>query len=105
MDTFAIGNMVWNGGLVVLAGYFIRKWIRESDAKSDKNTSDIQTNAKEARVETKDAADILHGRINGIYIELKIANGRTAKLEGRIDSHIAVDAERQRNKNKGDKEK
>ena len=103
MDNFVIGNMVWNGGLVLLAGYFIKKWIKDSDQKAETNAINIKNNAVEARNETKDAAGILDHKIDGIYIELKTANGRVAKLEGRVETQIAICKERNLGRRASDK--
>ena len=103
MDNFVIGNMIWNGGLVFALGWFIKRTISQSDKKADTNSEDIKANAKEARNETKEAAGILDNKIEGIYIELKTANGRTAKLEGAI--HDQVTLCKTRNERKGNEER
>ena len=94
MDNIVIGNMIWNGGLVLGLGWFIKRMIIQSDKKADMNAVDIKENAKEARTETKEAAGILDHKIEGIYIELRTANGRTAKLEGAIHDQVTLCKER-----------
>jgi hypothetical protein len=74
--TFVIGNMAWNACLVGVAGYLVKRWM-------DKQETSIKTNNDE-----------LHLNLNGIYEQLRIANGRTAVSEGDIKTIRAVCAER-----------
>jgi hypothetical protein len=62
MQDFVIGNMIWNAGLVSIAAFLIKRWMDR-----------IEATAKENR----DKVDL-------IYQELKIANGRTSKIEARV---------------------
>jgi hypothetical protein len=73
---FVVGNMAWNAGLIGLVLWFGKRWM-------DKQETSIKTNNDE-----------LHLNLNGIYEQLRIANGRTADSEGDIKAIKAVCAER-----------
>jgi hypothetical protein len=68
--------MAWNAGIVWIAGYMVKRWM-------DKQESN-----------TKASNEDLHLNLNGIYEQLRIANGRTASTEGDIKAIKAVCAER-----------
>ena len=66
METvFIIGNIVSQAGLVGVSGYFVKRWMDRVDTKLD-----------------------------SIAFDVKIANGRTGKLEGRLETQIAICEER-----------
>jgi hypothetical protein len=66
METvFIIGNIVSQAGLVGVSGYFVKRWMDKVDTKLDSIASDV-----------------------------KIANGRTGRLEGRLETQIAICEER-----------
>ena len=66
METvFIIGNIVSQAGLVGVSGYFVKRWMDRVDTKLDSISTDVKT-----------------------------ANGRTGKLEGRLETQIAICEER-----------
>ena len=66
METvFIIGNIVSQAGLVGVSGYFVKRWMDRVDTKLDSISADV-----------------------------KITNGRTGKLEGRLETQIAICEER-----------
>jgi hypothetical protein len=95
MESFVIGNAVLNVGLVGgsfgFAGYLFKRWMERVDAK-------LAT----AHEETVDAAEALDIKIERIFVELKIANGRTAKIEAKVESHLAVCEDRNKSRRIGD---
>ncbi len=88
----AIWNALWNTGLLAVAAFFIRKWM-----------SNIEDSNKLVHAEAKAAADLaskvalaskdeaantcvkIDESLERIYEQLKIANGRTAKLETAVE--------------------
>jgi len=84
MDASVVwGNMVWNAGLVGVSAFFVKRWM-------DK----IECTMAENKEERKESAKELAAQIESIHVEMKLANGRTAKLEGKIYAHQAVCDER-----------
>lgn len=105
LDNFVIGNMVWNAGLIGVVGFFIRKWISNIENTTKEASKELIKTAKELRTETKEtakelahdtaeAAEVLNSKIERIYVELKTANGRTAKLEGEVIGQKALCVEK-----------
>ena len=43
MDNFVIGNMVWNGGLVVIVGFLFKNWMNEVKEGIEKLTDQVKT--------------------------------------------------------------
>ena len=62
---FIVGNIASQVGLVGISGFFVKRWMDRVDTKLDDIGKDI-----------------------------KIANGRTGKIEGRLDTQIAICEER-----------
>ena len=60
-----VGNMAWNAGLIAIVGFGAKRWMDKVDTKLD-----------------------------AIATELKVANGRTGKIEGRLETQIAICEER-----------
>jgi hypothetical protein len=88
METIlVIGNMAWSAGLVTIAGYLGKRWM-------DRIESTISSNRTEAKAERSESNINLSRQLEGIYIELRTANGRTAKIEGRLETQIAICEER-----------
>ena len=88
METvFILGNIVWNTGLVGVGGYMVKRWM-------DKVENTISQNRTEARGERATSDLKLSSQLEGIYIELRTANGRTAKIEGDLQTQIAICEER-----------
>lgn len=84
MDSvFVIGNAAWNAGLVGVSAYFVKKWMDRVDKTIDQQKEELRNNAA-----------ALATQVEGVHVELKLANGRTAKLEGRLKVREALCAER-----------
>lgn len=81
--SFVVGNMVWNAGLVGVAAYFIKKWVDKVETTSTQNRTDAMAMATE-----------LFEQVKGINIEMKLANGRTARIEGKVEVQAAICRER-----------
>lgn len=88
-----VTNILSTGSFVGVAAYFATKWM----AKVDKNTEQIESSRKEDakalaadlrdtvaehRTEIKEVTLKIEGHLDRIYEQLRVANGRTAKLEG-----------------------
>jgi hypothetical protein len=73
---FVVGNMAWNAGLVGVAGYLMKRWMDKQESSAEASNEDLRLS------------------LNGIYEQLRIANGRTAESEGDIKAMKAVCAER-----------
>ena len=66
METvFIVGNIASQLGLVGVSGYFVKRWMDRVDSKLDSIGADIKT-----------------------------ANSRTGKIEGRLETQIAICEER-----------
>jgi hypothetical protein len=66
METmFVVGNIASQLGLVGISGFFVKRWMDRVDSKLDTIGSDIKT-----------------------------ANGRTGKIEGKLNTQIAICEER-----------
>ena len=66
METmFVVGNIASQLGLVGISGFFVKRWMDRVDSKLD-----------------------------AIASEIKIANGRTGKIETRLETQIAICEER-----------
>ena len=112
MDNFVIGNMVWNAGLVALAGFFVRRWMgdvedgRKTNAKrieegtewtrkelektNDRTTAEIKEAIHENREVYEKQSSEIKDSINALSAHIAISNGRTGKLEERIAVQIAL---------------
>jgi len=84
METmFVVGNAAWNAGLVGVSAYFVKKWMDRVDKTIDQHKEELRNNAA-----------LLATQVEGVHVELRLANGRTAKLEGRMEVQKAVCSER-----------
>ena len=80
---FVVGNVISQVGLVTISGYFVKRWMDRVDANLEDTKKALQNNAV-----------LLANQIEGVHVELKLANGRTAKLEGKVEVLRAVCDER-----------
>jgi hypothetical protein len=80
---FVVGNAAWNAGLVGFSAYFVKKWMDRVDKTIEQHKEELRDNAK-----------LLTTQVEGVYIELRMANGRTAKLEGKMEVQKAICSER-----------
>ena len=106
METaFVVGSLAWNTGLVSITGFLIKKWMDKQEAGVVQNREDTKESARnladdlkdtviEHRAELKASSDQLNDGLKEIYTQLRIANGRTAKLEGGLETVKAVCKER-----------
>ena len=112
MDNFVIGNMVWNAGLVALAGFFVKRWMgdvedgRKTNAKrieegtewtrkelektNDRTTAEIKEAIHENREVYEKQSSEIKDSINALSAHIAVSNGRTGKLEERIAVQIAL---------------
>lgn len=112
MDNLVIGNMVWNAGLVALAGFFVRRWMgdvedgRKTNAKrieegtewtrkelektNDRTTAEIKEAIHANREVYEKQSSEIKDSINALSAHIAISNGRTGKLEERIAVQIAL---------------
>ena len=80
---FVIGNIAWNTGLVGVSAFFVIRWMNKIEATMAEN-----------KLERKESNRELVTQIENVHTEMKIANGRTAKLEGEILTQKALCDER-----------
>jgi len=84
METsFIVGNIVTQAGLVTVAGILVKRWMDR-----------VEKGLDDTREALKNNAALLTTQIEGVHVELKLANGRTAKLEGKIEVQRAICEER-----------
>jgi hypothetical protein len=84
METsFIIGNIASQVGLVTVSGFLVKRWMDRVDIHLDETKKALQNNA-----------ELLASQIESVHCELKLANGRTAKLEGKIEVRAAICEER-----------
>lgn len=106
METaFVVGSLAWNTGLVAITGYLIKKWMDRQEAGVTQNREDTKKAADtlatelkdtviEHRIELRKSSDQLNEGLKEIYTQLRIANGRTSKLEGGLETIRAICRER-----------
>ena len=105
---FIAGNMAWNAGLVAIVWYSAKRWMDKVDSRAEKVqdqlketadglANDLKEVVTEHRTEYNAQVYNLNEGLTKIYEQLKVANGRTAKIEGKVDVQIAVCNERTRN--------
>ncbi len=103
IDTFVIGNMVWNAGLIGVTGFFIKKWVvarevRETEIRTEALAATTKT-AVDLAVRQEKSCEDIKGEIGSnrnyyekTYKDLKqdikeiaglqrVANGRVGKVE------------------------
>ena len=84
METaFIVGNIVSQGVLASVAGILVKRWMDRVEKGLDQTREELRNNAA-----------LLATQVEGVHVELKLANGRTAKLEGRIEVQKAICEER-----------
>ncbi len=70
--------------LVAIVGFLFKRWMESIDKKIDK----IETKFDNNFANTTTYREQLSNDIKSIGLEMKVANGRTGKLEGKIDLEI-----------------
>ena len=97
----AVGTIAWNTGLVVIAGELTRRWMNRQEKDQEQNridtkdaagrlADDLKTSVAEHRAEIKESNAALSAHLKEIYEQLRVANGRTAKIEGGLETVKAV---------------
>lgn len=105
MNEYVIGNFVLNGGLVVLICFLIKKCVSGIEKTAETNRKELtETNARtttelkdairENRDEYRDTSTRIFDIIKELSDHVATANGRTAKLEGKIYTQMAICHER-----------
>jgi branched-subunit amino acid aminotransferase/4-amino-4-deoxychorismate lyase len=106
METALLASSVLsNGAFIGVSAFFVKRWMDKKDTESDQARIDVKNAAKELaddlkqsvrehQAELKETACKLEGHLDRIYEQLRIANGRTAKLEGGLIKVEAVCSER-----------
>lgn len=103
--TFVVGNMAWNAGLVTVAGFLVKRWMDRIDEErridrleNKKTASDLATALKEQveehREDLKSHSMELSTGLGKIYDQLRVANGRTGKIEQSLEVQKALCEER-----------
>ena len=80
---YLIGNIVSQIGLLSVCGVLVKRWMDKVDNHLDKTREALQNNAA-----------LMASQIEGVHVELKLANGRTAKIEGKLEVQRAICEER-----------
>lgn len=102
-----VTNILCTGSFVGVSAYFATKWMTKVDLNADRIERDRKSDAKaladdlkeitnEHRIELKSTTDKLEGHLNQIYDQIRIANGRTSKLEGGLNTIKEVCNEKHR---------
>jgi len=97
--------MAGNAVLVGIAGIMVKKWMDKLESRDEQNSietkeaarklaDDLKQSVIDHKEEIKSTQQELNNGLNNIYDQLRIANGRTAKLEGAILTVKAVCEER-----------
>lgn len=102
-----ISGVLGNLGVVSVAGVLFTRWMDRKDKEDEQIRRDLTTAATqlaadlkatiaERRTEMHTLSEDMNNNLRAIYEQLKIANGRTGKLEGNLEAVKAVCAERHR---------
>ena len=100
-----IGQLLSTGSFVGVSAYLATKWMNRVDAKSDQMeinrkidaqilATELKTSFAEHKTDLKETTARLEVQLQGITDQLRIANGRTAKIEGGLLVIERVCAER-----------
>jgi thiamine kinase-like enzyme len=92
VENFAIGNMVWNAGLIGVIAFFIKHWMHNQELSSKEAREDlkkttaetaatVRADLKEHRDHDAKRCDEIIQSINKLTEQVRVANGRTSKLE------------------------
>jgi hypothetical protein len=97
LDSAAILSIISNGVFVGTTAYFVKRWMDKTDAASAKTAADLQEAVKAHQRESQAIRCQFEEGLDKIYDQLRIANGRTSKIEGELMKVEAVCAERHGN--------
>jgi hypothetical protein len=78
-----IANILSQTALLAVAIFFFKRWMDRVDETLKETAKQLQNNAV-----------ALATQLESVHIELKLANGRTAKLEGKVEVQKAICMER-----------
>jgi FtsZ-interacting cell division protein ZipA len=94
---FVVWNMIGNAGLVAIVGVLFRDWMIKKD-KSDSDIKDELSNrVAEYRHDIKETCEKVDEGLGKIYEQMRIANGRTSKIESQVSVQAALCDERTKN--------
>src|SRR3989304_6309654 len=101
-----VGVVISNGIFFKISAFFVKRWMDQKDASEARAKLDLEKSAQrvaaelertagklavdlkdsvaEHRQEIKDMTKKLDGSLGQIFNQLRIANGRTAKIEGGV---------------------
>jgi len=102
-----VGSLVINGGLVGAVLFFGKKWMSKVEqtaesnrvelaAYSAKTHDELKQCIRENRDEYRFTANEIKESIDKLADHVAVANGRTGKLENRIEVQVALCAERRK---------
>jgi hypothetical protein len=109
VETAAIVSGILSNGIFIgTTAFFVKRWMDKVDKNTELISAERRTDAKELaddlkasvilhQVELKGTAEKLEGHLDRIYEQMRIANGRTAKIEGGLQTIREVCAERHKN--------
>jgi hypothetical protein len=84
-----LSSIVSNGAFIGISAFFVKRWMDKVDASTEKIYRERKEDAASLAKDLRDTA-----KEHQIYNQLRIANGRTAKIEGGLQKVEAVCAER-----------
>jgi cytochrome c556 len=107
-----ISTILSNGAFIGVTAFFAKRWMDKTDKNTDqiynyrkadaKTISDeLKLVTREHQLDFKNTTDRLEANLNRIYDQIRIANGRTAKIEGGLETVRQVCAEKHKNDNGG----
>lgn len=103
--TFIWQNLLGTGAMLTVAGVLVNRWMNTVDRRAEKIKDDLKVSSErlaadlrivvtDQKNEIRDLTKDLNNNLSGIYEQLRIANGRTGKLEGGLIAVERVCAER-----------
>lgn len=95
METaFWIGNMIGNTALVGVAGWLFKKWMVRQEVTTADNAATIKADLKEHREWDDKRSDDIVKSIEKLTDQVRVSNGRTAKLETIVAVQVRLCEER-----------
>jgi len=104
-SVFVLQNLLGTGAMITVSGFLVNRWMNTVDKRAEQTKADLKAAAEklagDLRVVVMDHKDEiktltkdLNDNLEGIYQQLRLANGRTAKIEGGLLVIEKVCAER-----------
>lgn len=92
-----VGSILSNGVFIGTTAFFVKKWMDKTDKSTEQLAIDRRVDAqqlainlkeavKEHQIEIKETTQNLEMHLGRIYEQLRLANGRTAKIEGGLNT-------------------